>query len=59
MCGLTMNMNHDPLGDGRGNPILGDAQVRASIRSGQLGQDQRVPLDALLHWIESLVYRKA
>ena len=44
-----MNMNHDPLRDGRGNPILGDAQVGASVSSGQLGQDQRVSLDALLN----------
>ena len=44
-----MNMNHDPFRDGRGNPVLGDAQVGASVRSGQFGQDQRVSLDALLH----------
>ena len=44
-----MNMDHDPLGDGRGHPILSDAEIGPSVCPGQLGQDQCVSLDAFLH----------
>ena len=44
-----MNVNHDPLRDGGGDPILSDAKIGPSVSSGQLGQDQRVSLNALLH----------
>ena len=47
---LTMNVDHDSLGDRRGNTILSNAEIRATISSGQLGQDQIVTLDTILHW---------
>ena len=45
-----MNVDHDSLGDRRGNTILSNAEIRATISSGQLGQDQIVTLDTILHW---------
>ena len=43
-------MDHDPLGDRRGDPVLGDAEVGPPVCPGQLRQDQSAALDSLLHW---------
>ena len=44
-----MNMNHDALGDRRGDSILSKTQVGASISAGQLAQCQAVSFYAVLH----------
>ena len=46
---LTVHVQHDPLGHGRGDPVGGDAQVRAHVRASQAGQGQLGAFN-LVHW---------
>ena len=49
MSQLTVNVDHNPLGDRRGHPVLGNTEVGPTVSSRQLAQRQTVALYAVLH----------
>ena len=48
---LTIYAELDPLADGRRDPVLGDAHVRAHVQPGNFVQLQNFALDAR-HYME-------
>ena len=48
LANLTLHVDEDPLAPGRRDPVGGDAEVRAQVLGGHLGDQQGgalVPLD--------------